>query len=97
MATGENTIGNAREGMIMQRISWSGILTGVVAGLIIWVALLVLGLAIGLVSITNLENLGGMAITAGIWLVISWAAAAFVAGLTAAGSRRLLDLGPRAV
>jgi hypothetical protein len=85
MATaGDNTIGNAREGMIMQRISWSGILTGVVAGLIIQVALLVLGLAIGLVSITNLENLGGMAITAGIWIGISWAAAAFVAGLTAA-------------
>ena len=60
MATAsENTIGNAREGAIMQRISWSGILTGVVAGLIIQVALLVLGLAVGLVSITNLENLGG--------------------------------------
>ena len=85
MATAtDNTIGNAREGMIMQRISWSGILTGVVAGLIIQVALLVLGLAVGLVSITNLENLGGMAVTAGIWLAISWAAAAFVAGLTAA-------------
>jgi hypothetical protein len=84
MATaGDNTIGNARDGMIMQRISWTGVVTGVIAGLIIQVALLVLGLAIGLVSITNLENLGGMAITAGIWLAISWAVAAFVAGLTA--------------
>ena len=73
-----------RDGNIMQRISWTGVLTGLVAGLVIQAAMVVLGLAIGLVSVNSLQNLGGLAITAGIWLAISWGVAAFVAGLTAA-------------
>ncbi len=84
MLTTTNHLENAREGLIMPRISWTGILTGVIAGLIIQIALVVFGLAIGFVSVNNLNNLGAIAITAGIWLAISWAVAAFVGGLTAA-------------
>ncbi len=84
MLTTGNHFENAREGLVMPRISWSGILTGVVAGLIIQTALVVFGLAIGFVSVNNLNNLGAIAITAGIWLAVSWAIAAFVGGLTAA-------------
>jgi hypothetical protein len=73
-----------REGTIMQRISWTGVLTGVFLGLVTLISLLLLGLAIGLVSVSNLSNIGGAAITAAIWFAISWGAAAFVAGLSAA-------------
>jgi hypothetical protein len=84
MLANPNHLENAREGLVMPRISWSGILTGVIAGLVIQIALVVFGLAIGFVSIDNLNNLGAVAITAGIWLAVSWAVAAFVGGLTAA-------------
>jgi hypothetical protein len=73
-----------QEPVYIHRISWTGIATGLVAGLVIQAALMVLGLAIGLVSVNSLQNLGGIAITAGIWLAISWAIAAYVSGLTAA-------------
>ena len=73
-----------REGTIMQRISWTGVMTGVFLGLVTLISLILLGLAIGLVSVNNLSNIGGVAVTAGIWLAISWGAAAFVAGLSAA-------------
>ena len=53
MLTTGNQFENAREGLVMPRISWSGILTGVVAGLIIQTALVVFGLAIGFVSVNN--------------------------------------------
>ncbi len=84
MLTTQATTAINREGTIMPRISWTGVLAGTVAGLVTQAALVVLGLAIGLVSVSSLENLGGVAITAGIWLALSWAVAAFVGGLTAA-------------
>jgi hypothetical protein len=55
-------------------------------------ALVVLGLAIGLVSVTNLNDLGGLAVTAAIWLAISWGVAAFIGGLTAARSAGYLTV-----
>jgi hypothetical protein len=86
MLTREDASMLNRDGMIMPRISWTGVIAGTVASLVTQAALVVLGLAIGLVSVTNLNDLGGLAITAGIWLAISWGVAAFIGGLTAARS-----------
>ncbi len=92
MLTRENTSMINRDGTIMPRISWAGVIAGTVASLVTQAALVVLGLAIGLVSVTNLSDLGGLAITAAIWLAISWGVAAFIGGLTAARSAGYLTV-----
>jgi hypothetical protein len=74
-------------GTVLQRVSWTAILAGLLAGLVTQAALIVLGLAIGLLSVTDgLDNLGNIAVRAVIWLALSSAVAAYVAGLTAARS-----------
>jgi hypothetical protein len=86
MLTREETSMINREGIVMPRISWIGVIAGTVTSLVTQAALVVLGLAIGLVSVSSLSDLGGVALTAGIWLAVSWAVAAFIGGLTAARS-----------
>jgi hypothetical protein len=73
------------------RLGWGGIIGGVIVGLFTYAALLILGVAIGFISIDS-ASLGGIATRAIIWLGISLAASSFLAGLTAA--RGVGDLTP---
>lgn len=74
-----------RDGNVLTRVNWTGVLAGVLAGVVIEAALLMLGLAIGLLSATDgLGSLGGIATRAAVWVGLSLAVAAFVTGLTAA-------------
>lgn len=63
-----------------RRLSWRGILAGLVVGLVVQLTLLFLGIVItGLTGIT----LTGVGIQAAIWLALSVLAGAYFAGLTA--------------
>ena len=76
---------------LRSRINWPGIFAGVLAGVITYVALLVLGLAVGLVSASGGGlDLGGLAIGGLIYLVIVTAASAYLAGLTTARAAAFL-------
>ena len=68
-------------GTIMQRISWVGIVAGLVVGIVTQLALTLLGVAVGAATI---DTLSGLAWSTIIWLAISLAISAFLAGLTAA-------------
>ena len=76
---------------LRSRINWPGIFAGVLAGVITYVALLVLGLAIGLLSAgASGVDLGGLAIGGLIYLVVATAFAAYLAGLTTARAAAFL-------
>ena len=75
-----------------QRVSWPAILAGLLAGLIIQAALTVLALAVGLVSVDRLENLGSIAVSAGIAIAVAWAVSAYVGGLTTSRAAGYLTL-----
>ena len=68
-------------GTIMQRISWTGILAGLVVGVVTQLALTALGVALGAATI---DTARGLAIGTIAWLAVSLAISAFLAGLTAA-------------
>ncbi len=68
-------------GTIMSRISWVGIVAGLVVGIVTQLALTLLGVAVGAATIGSLSGLAWSTI---IWLAISLAISAFLAGLTAA-------------
>jgi hypothetical protein len=66
-----------------QRLSWTGILAGVVVGIVTYAALLILGVAVGFIGLGS-ASLSGIAAGSIIWLGISLAFSSFLAGLTAA-------------
>ena len=69
------------------RLHWGGILAGTLTGLVTYIALGALGVAIGFGAAANLSDirgLQGIGITGAIWLVLSLAGASFLAGLVAA-------------
>lgn len=68
-------------GTILSRISWVGIVAGLVVGIVTQLALTLLGVAVGAATI---DTLNGLAWSTIIWLAISLAISAFLAGLTAA-------------
>lgn len=68
-------------GSIKERINWKGILAGLVAGIGTQLALTALGVAIGAATI---DSARGLAIGTILWLAVSLAISAFLAGLTAA-------------
>jgi hypothetical protein len=74
------------------RVSWRGILTGLVAGLAVLITLGTLGVAIG-ASAAN--SAGGLAIGALIWTALTMIIGAFLAGYTAvrAGNQGLASRG----
>ncbi len=79
----------------LHRLHWGGILAGVLTGLVTYIALGALGVAIGLGSAANLSDirgLTGIGIGGAIWLVISLAASSFLAGLVAARASTDLNL-----
>jgi hypothetical protein len=66
-----------------RRLGWGGMLAGVLVALFTYVTLLLLGVAIGVISL-DITSLGDTAIGAVIWLGVSLAVASFLGGLTAA-------------
>jgi hypothetical protein len=66
-----------------QRLSWTGILAGVIVGIVTYAALLILGVAVGFIGLEN-ASLSAIATGSVIWLGISLAFSSFLAGLTAA-------------
>jgi hypothetical protein len=76
---------------VRSRIHWGGIFAGVLAGVVTDVTLLVLGLAAGLISAGNGGmDLGGLAITGVIYLVIVTAFSAYLGGLVTARAASFL-------
>ncbi|AFZ67259.1 TIGR04086 family membrane protein [Deinococcus peraridilitoris] len=68
-------------GTVLQRLSWTGILAGLVVGIVTQLALTALGVALGAATI---DTARGLAIGTIAWLAVSLAISAFLAGLTAA-------------
>jgi hypothetical protein len=71
----------------LHRLHWGGILAGTLTGLVTYIALGALGVAIGFGTAANLSDIGGLrgiGITGAIWIVISLAVASFLAGVVAA-------------
>jgi hypothetical protein len=71
----------------LHRLHWGSILAGSLTGLVTYIVLGALGIAIGLgaaANLTDIRGLGSIGITGAIWLVISLGIASFLAGLVAA-------------
>lgn len=66
-----------------QRLNWSGIIAGVITGIVTYAALLILGVAVGFIGIED-ASLSSIATGSVIWLGISLIFSSFLAGLTAA-------------
>lgn len=67
-------------GSIKERIDWVGIIAGLVVGIVTQLALTLLGVAIGAATI---DTASGLAWSTIIWLAVSIAISAWLAGLTA--------------
>ena len=79
----------------LHRLHWGSILAGTLTGLVTYIALGALGVAIGFGAAANLADirgLTGIGITGAIWLVISLAIASFLAGLVAARATTDLNM-----
>jgi hypothetical protein len=106
MVTNPNDFGrnNALEGRTingttfvepLHRLHWGGILAGSLTGLVTYIALGALGVAIGFGAAANLSDirgLSGIGIGGAIWLVISLGAASFLAGLVSARASTDLNM-----
>ena len=79
--------------MFSHRLSWRGVIAGLVVGLVVQLTLIALGLVI--TALTGI-TLSGVGIAAAIWLAISVLVAAYLAGLTAvrAGAPSSADNAP---
>jgi len=66
------------------RVRWSGIFAGTLAATVTYLALMVLGFAIGIANVPNADSVGSVAIPTAIWTVVALAASAFLGGTTAA-------------
>lgn len=67
------------------RLSWSAILAGVFAALVVQILLTMLGLGVGLLALDQTTAASGMNWTAFVWWAISGIIAAFVGGMVAGG------------
>jgi hypothetical protein len=79
----------------LHRLHWGGILAGTLTGLVTYIALGALGVAVGFGAAANLADIRGLAgigIGGAIWLVISLAAASFLAGLVSARASTDLNM-----
>ena len=72
-----------QDGTIKERINWIGVLAGLVTGIVTELALILLGVAIGAATI---DTASGLAWSTIIWLAVSVAISAWLAGLVAARS-----------
>ena len=74
-----------REGTVKQRVSWTGILAGLLAGITTQAVLILLGLAIGFLNATDgLGSFSRVSTIGALWLGVSLAIGAWLAGHTAA-------------
>jgi Spy/CpxP family protein refolding chaperone len=78
-----NVVGNDVLVTPARRLSWTGIIAGVIVGVVTYAALLILGVAVGFIGLED-ASLSGVATGSVIWLGISLAFSSFLAGLTAA-------------
>ena len=71
-------------GVTPTRIRWSGIFAGTLAATVSYLALMVLGFAIGIAHAPNSDSLGSIAIPTAIWTIVSLLGSAYLGGMTAA-------------
>jgi hypothetical protein len=79
----------------LHRLHWGGILAGSLTGLVTYITLGLLGVAIGFgvaANLTDIRGLGSIGIGGIIWLVLSLAAASFLAGLVTARASTDLNM-----
>jgi hypothetical protein len=77
------------------RLHWGGILAGTLTGLVTYITLGALGVALGFGAAANLADirgLQGIGIAGAIWIVISLAVASFLGGLVAARAHTDLNM-----
>ena len=75
------------------RLSWGGVIGGLLVAIAVWLALSVLGLAVNLTALDpqNPAALQGIGMAAGLWSLVVWIVALFAGGVVAghaAGIRR---------
>lgn len=79
------TAGEDAHTIMINRVSWGAIFAGVVVGLVVQVLLTMLGLGIGVASLTPANgDASTISIASGIWYVLAGIVAAFVGGYIAA-------------
>jgi len=71
-------------GVTPTRIRWSGIFAGTLAATVSYLALMVLGFAIGIAHAPNSGSVGDIAIPTAIWTIVSLLGSAYLGGMTAA-------------
>ncbi|MBX5482994.1 MAG: hypothetical protein IRZ16_14305 [Myxococcaceae bacterium] len=74
-----------------RKVSWGALFGGGVVALAVWALLYVLGIALGLSSVTPGESLRGPALFTGIWSIVTPLVALFVGGWVAARLAGLVD------
>lgn len=87
------TVGSAGEVGVRARIHWPGIIAGVLAGVVTYLVLSVLGLAVGLLTVQSRgidTDAGGLGVGTLVYMVLAMALSAFLAGLTAARAAAFL-------
>ena len=76
------------------RLSWGGLIGGLLVALAVWIALTVLGLAVNLSAIdpsNPAASLRGIGISAGIWSLVVWILALFAGGAVAGHAAGILE------
>jgi len=71
-------------GVTPTRIRWSGMFAGTLAATVSYLALMVLGFAIGIAHAPNSGSVGDIAIPTAIWTIVSLLGSAYLGGMTAA-------------
>ncbi len=66
------------------RVRWSGVFAGTLAATVTYLALMILGFAIGIANVPNADSVGSVAIPTAIWTVLALAGSAYLGGTTAA-------------
>ncbi|MDX2008013.1 MAG: hypothetical protein SFU83_22450 [Meiothermus sp.] len=87
------TVGSAGKVGVRARIHWPGIVAGVLAGIVTYLVLSVLGLAVGLLTVQSRgidTDAGGLGVGTLVYMVLAMALSAFLAGLTAARAAAFL-------
>jgi hypothetical protein len=88
--TGAHAVGSTNGVLLtdsLHRLHWGGILAGTLTGLVTYIALGALGVALGFGAAANLADirgLQGIGIVGAVWIVLSLGVASFLAGLVAA-------------
>lgn len=75
------------------RLSWGGVVGGLLVAIAVWIALSVLGLAVNLSALdpTDPAALQGIGVAAGLWSLVVWIVALFAGGVVAGHAAGIVE------